>query len=128
MNKEPSMSAIQEALKQERISCQFIGDYHNYNHGESAAFSVPMAHMLKQQGKVQFNEHKLRNDSGLMRLMEGNNNGMREPDVARIVEEKLEKLLGKNLEKIVAEQLKLLVGPADKASPSDSLPKSSIRK
>jgi hypothetical protein len=120
------MSSLQNALKQERISCQFTCDYENYNHGESAVFNSAVAHMLKRRGAVAFNEHKVRNDTNLQALIEGKNQpGMNESEVARIVENKIENLLGKNLEKIIAEQMKLFL---DKQMTADTLPKSAIRK
>lgn len=105
------MSSLQAALRQERVSCQFIGDSMPYNHGESAVFPLAVAHMLKQQGKVKFNEHKVKNDSGLMALMSGQNQGsLREADVARIVKEEVSTFLTDNLKKIIAEQFEAMNG------------------
>jgi hypothetical protein len=123
------MSAIQAALKQDRISCLFMGDYENYNAGESAVFNAPVAHMLKRRGAVQFNDHEVKNHTGLLKLLEGKNQGggMNESDVARLVESKIADVLEKKLDAIIAKQLEAVL--AAKAEPGvDSLPKGAIRK
>lgn len=111
------MSSLQAALKKEQISCEFVGDSMPYNHGESAVFPVQIAHMLKQQGKVKFNEHKVRNDSGLMALMSGQNQGaVKEADVARIIDEKIN-ALADSMRKVIAEQFEAMASAKEPRSP-----------